>query len=229
MGVEREGEPYEQRVRQWLGSDESAFDVLLIAERTQGPTQFAYRATRHVKGNWDLMDEWSAHLEKLNVKNFVCGLLLSQGKESKRNAFSVRRQKGERSGAAEIQWLREWESIQAGAPGSELLLASRPRRSHHLELQVVHSDRHGELVPRKHALRIAYPFEFEEECPEWVATLVARCDGKLTARELLAVGKREHWIHPDTPDEEYARVLGGVSFERDPSNRRFRPASRSRA
>ena len=118
MGVEREGEPYEQRVRQWLDPDESAFDVLFVAERTQGPTQFAYRATRHAKGSWDQMDEWCAHLEKLKVKNFVYGLLLIQEKDSTRSAFTVRRQKAEYTGAAQVQWLRDWESRWATAKRS---------------------------------------------------------------------------------------------------------------
>ncbi len=117
MGVEREGEPFEQRVRQWLGAEQSAFDILFIADSTQGPAQFAYRATRHKKGTWELMDQWRAHLEKLKIKSLVNGWLVIQRKEAARSAFTVRRQKAARTGAAEVEWLRSWETLWASPDG----------------------------------------------------------------------------------------------------------------
>jgi SAM-dependent methyltransferase len=129
MGVEREGEPYEQRVRQWLGADQSAFDVLFIAEEIQGPAEFAYNVTRNKKGSWLEMDQWRAHLASLKIKNLAYGWLVIQGKESERSAFTVRRQRGERSGAAELEWLRSWEAVWAGPSTVERVMQSRPLAS----------------------------------------------------------------------------------------------------
>jgi methylase of polypeptide subunit release factors len=210
MGVERDGEPFEQRVRQWLGAEESAFDVLFIVERTQGPTQFAYRATRNRKGNWEQMDRWRAHLDRLKIKNLAYGKLIIQAKERAGNAFTVRRQKGEHSGAAEGEWLRGWETMLASPSGVGLLLQSRPLVSPDLELHVVHSMRKGQLAPSKFRLRTAYPFEVDNECPPWVATLVARCDGKTTAREHFEAGQRDNWIRSDMTIEEFAQTLAGL-------------------
>ena len=210
MGVEREGEPYEQRVRQWLGAEQSAFDVLFIAEGTQGPAQFAYRATRNKKGDWEQMERSRAHLDRLKIKNLVAGLLVIQGKESQRTSFTVRRQKGESSGAAEAEWLRSWESTWAASASCEVVLASCPLVSAGLELHVVHAKRNGELAPRKFTLKTAYPFNVEFECQPWVATLVARCDGKTTARAHFETGKRENWICSDLSAVEFATTLGGL-------------------
>jgi hypothetical protein len=210
MGLEREGEPYEQRVRQWLGAEQSAFDVLFIAEWTQGPAQFSYRATRNKKGDWVLMDRWRAHLDRLKIKNLVHGLLVIQGRESESRAFTVRSQKGERFGAAEVEWLRNWETMWAGPSSVELLLRSRPVASPDVELHVVHTQRNGELAPSKYTLRTAYPFTVEDECPAWVATLVARCDGKTTALEHLEAGKRDKWIPVNMPNDQFAGTVGSL-------------------
>jgi hypothetical protein len=210
MGVEREGEPYEQRIRLWLGAEQSAFDVLFIAESTQGPAQFAYRAARNKKATWEQMDQWRAHLEKLKVKNLVKGLLVIQRKEAMRSAFTVRRQKGERSGAAEAEWLRSWEMMWASPSGVERVLQSRPLASPNLELHVVHTKRNGELAPARFTLRTCYPFSLECECPAWVATLAARCDGKTTALEHFEAGKRDSWIPVDMPNDQFAGTVGGL-------------------
>jgi SAM-dependent methyltransferase len=210
MGVEREGEPYEQRVRQWLGAEQSAFDVLFIAEWTHGPAQFAYRATRNKKGDWEMMDKWRAHLDRLKIKNLVHGLLIIQGKESERRAFTVRHQKGERYGATEVEWLRNWETIRAKPSSVELLLGSRPVASPDLELRVVHTQHNGKLAPSTFTLKTAYPFTVEYECPAWVATLVGRCNGKTTALEHLEVGKRDKWIPLDMPNDQFAGVVGSL-------------------
>jgi len=209
-GVEHEGEPFEQRVRKWLGVEQSAFDVLFIMEGTQGPGQFAYRATRNKKGNWGDMDKWRARLDRLKIKNFVHGLLIIQGKESDRTTFTVRRQKGDRSGAAETEWLRSWETTWARPSGVELLLQSRPLASPDLEMQVVHTNSHGVLAPSKFTLRTAYPFTVEYECPPWVATLVARCNGKTTVRGHFEAGKRDKWIPVDMTSNQFSGTVAGL-------------------
>jgi SAM-dependent methyltransferase len=208
MGVEREGEPDEQRVREWLGADQSAFDILFIAEKTQGPAQFAYRAARNKKGDFKRMDQWIAHMEKLKVKNLVKGLLVIQGKESGRCAFTVRRQKGARSRAAEVEWLRNWESMRAHPSSAQLLLRSRALACSLVELHVVHTKSNGNLAPSKYTFRSTYPFAAEYDCPGWVATLVARCDGKATALEQSEAGKRGQWIPVDLSDAQLAVTVG---------------------
>jgi len=208
MGIEREGEPYEQRVRQWLGEEHGAFDVVFIADRTQGPAQFAYRATRNAKGSWELMDQWRAHLERLKVKNLVHGLLLIHAKESKRPAFTVQRRKGGHTGSAEIEWFRGWESTWAGRSNHDLVLQSRPLAAAGFEMHVVLSRQNGQLAPSKYTLRVTHPFVVEYECPSWVATLVACCDGKVNALQLFETGMRNRWIPSDLPVEEFASTLG---------------------
>ncbi len=210
MGVDREGQPFEQRVRQWLGTEQSAFDVLFIAASLQGPTQFAYRMTRNKKGSWEMMDQWRTHLEKLRVKSLVYGLMVIQRKDITRSVFTVRRQKGERAGAAEAEWLLRWETHWSSEATVERALQSRPRACPNLEVHGVHTKRNGEFTPSKFMLRTCYPFQVEYECPAWVATLVMRCDGKSTASEHFEAGKRDQWIPPDLSDGQFVDTAGNL-------------------
>ena len=208
MGVDREGEPYEQRVRQWLGTEQSAFDVLFIAASSQGPNQFAYRMTRSKKGSWEMMDQWRAHLEKLRVKSLVYGLLVIQRKEIIRSVFTVRRQKGERAGAAEAEWLLSWETRWSSEGAVERVLQSRPLACQNLEVHGVHTKRNGEFAASKFMLRTCYPFQVEYDCPAWLATLVKRCDGKSTTREHFEAGKRDQWIPPEISEGQFVDTVG---------------------
>lgn len=213
MGVEREGEPFEQRVRQWLGEEQSAFDLLFIVNKTIGRAQFAFRKAEKTPDGWAEMDKWKAHLERLKIRNLVYGILVLQRKEGERRTFTVRREKGSRSGGAEVEWLRRWETASANPASLHLLLQSRPLASPDFELHVTHAIRDGKLTPSKFTLRTDYPFGMESECEPWAATLVARCDGKTTAVEHFEAGKRENWIRPGMPIEEFASILSVLVSE----------------
>ncbi len=206
--VEREGEPYEQRVRQFLGARQSDFNIVYIEAKTQGPLQFAYRNTRHSKGTWDDMDKWVEHFEKLKIKNLVYGLLIVQSRNSKGASFTVRRKKAENGAIAEAEWLRTWESAWADPTRREQILALRPLASQGAELHVVHARQNSGLSPSKFTLTSNHPFTVKYECSAWVAALFERCDGKFTALEYFETGKREGWIPGDLSAPEFSTSLG---------------------
>jgi SAM-dependent methyltransferase len=207
-GVEREGEPYEQRVRKWLGTRKSEFDIVYIEERTQGPLQFAYRTTQQAKGSWDDMDKWVEHFRKLRVKNLCFGLMMIQSRTTERWSFTVRRKRAENGGMAEAEWLRNWETAWAEPTRREHLMASRVTATKGTEIHVVHSRENSRMAPSRFTLTCKHPFAVEYECPAWVAKLVERCDGMSTPLEQFETGKREDWIPADTSATGFAGTLG---------------------
>jgi hypothetical protein len=54
----------------------------------------------------------------------------------------------------------------------------------------------------------------EYECPSWVATLVARCDGKATALEHFEAGKRDNWIPADVTNDQTTGTVGELVSRR---------------
>ena len=64
-------------------------------------------------------------------------------------------------------------------------LDSRPRTISQAELRVRSLPRAGEWAAIDAQVSTRWPFALEAPCPPLVATLLARCDGRLTAREHL--------------------------------------------
>jgi SAM-dependent methyltransferase len=209
-GVEREGEPFEQRVRKWLGPRNSDFDIVYIEGEIKGPRQFAYLNTRATKGTWEEMDAWVAHLERLKVINLVHGLLIIQSRTGERTCFTVRRKKADEGGIAEAEWLRAWESAWAHSPQHEQVMGTRPLASPGVELHIVRRRENGSLAPYKFTLKSEYPFAVEYECPAWVAGIFERCDGTASALDLFEAGKRDNWIPAGLSALEFAETFAGL-------------------
>ncbi len=205
--VEREGEPYEQRARQWLGARKSDFDIVYVHAQTKGPLQFAYHTTRAAKGTWQDMEKWVEHFRKLRIKNLVYGLLIVQSRDSHGSGFTVRRQKAENGAIAEAEWLRAWESAWADPARREQMMASRLKASNGTKLRVLHSRKNGRLSPSTFILTSDHPFAVEYECPAWVVRLVECCDGTSTALKHFEAGKREGWIPAEITAEGFAGVF----------------------
>jgi hypothetical protein len=144
--------------------------------------------------------------QKHHVENLVYSSVLVQRKSRAGKTVTVRRRKGPRLGAAEIEWLRRWETMAADGDILRKILESNPA-ARDLELLVIHRLRDGELVPQEFTLETKYPFTVECAIRPWTAYLIPRCDGKTTARELLAFLKQNQLLAADEPEEVFADFL----------------------
>src|SRR5581483_152912 len=207
MGMDKKDEPLESRVRQWLGADNSAYDVMFIVSKVRGPLQYSFDATRNANGSWEDMEAWRTYLEKLKVQRLAFGLLMIQHNEGRRHQFTVRRSKGEHCSNAEVEWLRQWKSVSAGGTVAEVLLSAHPRLAANVTLHVDHIRKDNQLVPSTFTFRTSQPFSVEYDCPSWAATLVNHCDGNNTARDLFEIGKRDGWLPLETDIEAFVDTL----------------------
>jgi hypothetical protein len=120
---------------------------------------------------------------------------------------TVRRRKGPRLGTAEIEWLRTWETAAADDAMLIRILDAKPLAANGLELRVIHRLRNGELAPEEFTLETVYPFTVECAIRPWAAYLIARCDGKTTARQLLGYLKENGVVATDETEREFADFL----------------------
>jgi hypothetical protein len=120
---------------------------------------------------------------------------------------TVRRRRGKRLSSAEIEWLRVWETAAADPDFVQTILESKPVATRELELHVVHRLQAEELVAQEFALEARYPFTVECAISPWTAFLIPRCDGKTTARNLLAFLKENNLLAADEPEEKFAEFL----------------------
>jgi SAM-dependent methyltransferase len=211
---DREGAAAEARIRNWLGDAGREFDVAVIADTAREPSDFVGRAMQKGTHYPEELQYWSAAFRSLRVKYLVYGCIVVQRHAATREAFTLRLQKGPRSGAAETEWAMRWHS-EACSTGPEAVLQSRLRLSPELNLAVLNKVHEGALVPEEFLLRVKYPFDTEAKCPRWCAALVIACDGKKTGVELLNSLKAEGAIDPETDVTQFAeviRVLLGSGF-----------------
>lgn len=204
---DREGQPAEQRVRDWLGAAGSEFDVALLAETAREPSDFIGRAMQKGTHRLDELQYWNSVFRALKVTFLVYGCILVQRHATKRESFTVRLQKGSHSGAAETDWALRWHTDSASPGWPDRILQSPVGLSPELNLAVLHKFDEGSLIPVEYLLRVRHPFEAECKCPAWVAGLLAECDGRRTAADVLEILKAKRVVDTDTEQTEFADVL----------------------
>jgi SAM-dependent methyltransferase len=211
LGVDREGQPLENRVRGWLGEHEPEFDVLVAVVETHTPEQIASQPLLRGEIAHQEFAARRAAFEQAGIEDFVYGLILVQRHPGAgRRPFTVRRQIGARTGSAEIEWAIRWESTAASAGAAALLLEARPARSKNLEVQVVHRVKDGMLEPQDFTLQTEYPFRMESRVHPWTAALIEACDGARTGRELHGWFVEQGLIPRDVRAGDFARFLGSL-------------------
>jgi SAM-dependent methyltransferase len=206
-GPDRKDEGFERRIRNWLGEAGPEFHVFLFERRVIDRDFIAYQQAARSLGGIEQVDEWKALFEKHQVEGLCYGTVVIERRSGPGKPLTVRRRKGRRLGTAEIEWLRGWETAAAGDAIFGRILDSRPLAVPSLALRVTHRLSGGELAPQEFLLETDYPFTADCSIQPWVAYLLPRCDGKATARELLAWLKDNELVAANEPGEEFADYL----------------------
>jgi methylase of polypeptide subunit release factors len=207
LGTERPGETFEQRIRVWLGQRQAEFDVALFTVQTLEPRQFALQETLNRNGGRDEFFQWEKLFERNNVYELVIGVLVVQRHAEKRPAFTFRRAMRSGAPAAAVERILHWETEMRRASAAERLLEVRPSAIQGIQLTVQHRLAGGDIQPQKYTLTIELPFAMDCNVQPWMALLVSKCDGTKTIFELLELAKQNQWIVPETPPEEFLRLV----------------------
>ena len=205
LGSDRE-QPFEQRVRQWLGDARDEFDVALVTRRHRTPEDYTTEVVLRKGGSIDDLRTWRQQLRQRGVRRFAYGFLTVQRRDHSRPVFTVRRHAGPQTGALEHASLLEWETSLA-TDGAEHLLSRRVRTRANVKLRTEFHVAPQGWEPDSYALQTDYPFDTEMQAQAWTAHLLASADGSATAAELLEKLKAVGSLSAATPPPEYARFL----------------------
>jgi hypothetical protein len=109
----------------------------------------------------------------------------------------------------DLQWVARWMvATSTWTPEDELrLLSSRPRTLPRTELRSRSRLAEGQWSTDECSLVTLSPFAVEASCPQWYATLLQWCDGRMTAREHLQYLRDTHAVPDDAPEEAFARMI----------------------
>jgi methylase of polypeptide subunit release factors len=207
LGIEQPGQSFESRIREWLGDKHVEFDVALFVFQNLEPRQFAVEETVIKNGGREQFAQWEKLFSRNNVQELVIGMVVIQRRAEQRPAFTIRRTMGKNAPAAAIEWAMRWEAEMQRENAARELLHARLLTAPGVEIIVRHVLRDGEIAPESFTLSIDMPFSTDCKAQPWMALLLARCDGKTTVAELFAIAKQKGWIVPETPAEEFSRLL----------------------
>lgn len=207
MGTERPGRSFESRVREWLGANHAEFDVALFTLQSFEPRQFALEETLAKNGGRDQYAQWEKLFTKNDVRGLLLGVVIIQRIIGQRPAFTIRRTIRSNTPASALEWAMVWEAQMLSEGATQTLLSAKPLAAPGIEIVVRHTLRDGEICQDSFTLSIEQPFATDCKVQPWMAALLPRCDGKTTVADLFEIAKQNGWIVPETPAEEFCRLL----------------------
>jgi SAM-dependent methyltransferase len=179
-GGDRKGKPLEHRIREWLGEAHKEFDIVVVVRDIVQPEEFAFSSVMSITRDMADYEAYMARFKEIELERFVYSAIFVERKTDASPPLTLRKEMGKQVTSAELEWLL---SCQRGL-SALTILDGTPSVADGVELQVRHAFQGGELTPIDYVVEVTAPFRETVSCPEWVARLLAGCDGKHTGREI---------------------------------------------
>lgn len=209
MGTDRKGEPFEARLRKWLGASEAEFDIVLHTTRRIETTQlFRERPASGADGRRTREEivQWLNMVDGLKIEQFVLCNFIVQRHGARRAAFTVRREAGSQTRPHHLAWLMQWHSLCASGEAVDVVLGSA-LRANACALTTRHEMSDGDWVGKGHRLRVEAPYPVTNEVDDLAAYLLPRLDGR-SGMEMA----RELEMEDPRPFGKYVAELVGLGF-----------------
>jgi len=207
MASDRTGEPYEERIRKWLGSRQAEFDIVVVSLKLHHPKDFLSSHVNRLKRPLSEVDFWMEMWNANKTEFLVYCWILVRRHDGSRPPVTARAQAGKNYQPRHIGWLLDWETAAASANGTQMVMKSKPKLSPNCELVVLNRVRDGQFSAEQFQIRSHEPFDNTSQVDGWVAELLAECDGIRTGQEHFQ-RRVEAGVLPPNPDPaEFANVL----------------------
>lgn len=209
MLTERDDVALEDRVRGMLREASDEFDVVIAQGRTVNPLYFLADQARAGYTTFERLSRWNEVLERLHIESLVFVSLLLQRRANARAVITTRRALSPLTTAADMQWVMRWMVGTASWDASDArrLLSSRPRTLPRTELRSRSTLTEGQWAVEECLLVTLAPFAVEAACPNWYATLLQFCDGRMTVREHLQYLRDTRAVPDTAPEDLFASMI----------------------
>ncbi len=184
FATDRKSGALEDRVRAWLGPEESDFDVIIVASEMRS-RPLGSEIERQTAPLTAKADETVRTFERLGVTALFQGSVMVQRKASGRVAFSARTL---RSPNTPFSAAEKYRQVTTALYSEELAAHAAtivPRMAPGLRVIVSHKSGPDGLVPTEYSLSMSYPWIANEQTESWVTTLLSYCDGNSTLSEIF--------------------------------------------
>ncbi len=206
MGSDRE-QPFENRLREWLGADAGEFDVAFIVRRTISPHDYSAEMVLLHNGAAEDITGWRELFKQWGVKALSYGIVVLQRRAANRPVFTVRREAGPRTGPAEVEWLLGWSTTSLD---TQALPALKPHTRQGVSLRISHRFAEKEWRLESYRVESEYPFKEGMRVEPWTAQLLTIADGSLTIEELLERLKSEEFLPSSIAPLDFVRAVAAM-------------------
>ena len=201
FGSDRRSGELEDRIRGWLGSAETEFDVVVVASELRNRPDSAIRTL--TKGEKLKLGESGETLERLGVTRLFYGSVMVQRKPLTRAAFTARTFRSPRTPLSAAEDYRRLAttlySPELSANGVETVPCLAPE----LRLTVTHKPGPEGLIPQEYSLRLDYPWISEARTESWIAALLSLCNGTSRVGEIYDRLRLEDIMGEETTPAEF--------------------------
>lgn len=210
MVSDREDQPFETRVRQWLGDEANDFDVAVFPLNSLDPEDYAVRVVLHSANAPDDLQEFKHLFRELRIRQMIYAVLLVQRRSEPRDVFTIRRQANSRTGIIPMLHALE-QQTQMQRPGAvDRLLHSRLLANKGTAMRVQHHLTGGAWEPDEVFLHTQEPFSMEARVDPWAVSLLAMSDGNRTLTEVLTELENAELLPAGTPPDVFARAVSAL-------------------
>jgi hypothetical protein len=193
MATDREGEPFEQRLRRWLGAHAADFDIAIHVDGYIDRSKFILSTVRSGRTKPEEIPVWDEIF-----------------RESERPVFTVRRDEGPYSAAGELAWLIALETARA-AQGPSLTLHSRLRANPVIALNIVQTCQTQAWAVRKITAEVLHPYPVKRDLDPVLARILPQLDGTQTGFELYRGLQSANALDPAIAPEAFAARLADLA------------------
>ena len=210
MMTDRVSGPVEQRLREMLGPVAAEFDVVVAQSRTYDPITFYAGQAREGKIEWASVARRQEAFEQMEITQLVLGSILLRrqaGRGTIETPLTERRRMSEATVAGDFPWVLDREARTRVAALAVAPDDLRPRAGDGVQVRMEHEHLPGGWMAQDCQVVAAAPFTAQMYCPSWMAPMLMRCDGKTSARALLAWLRAEEFVPPEAEEVRFAGML----------------------
>ncbi len=213
MGADREDDPFQARIRRYLGAGGEECDVALFIRKTMTPMEFAFDQVLLKNSDSAALYRWIGFFETFRVQQMVLGHLIVQRRREARPVFTVRRTLSANASVADMDRLADWETRCLSDNFVPPLLATKPRTTGHWEALSKHQLRGGQMTTLSYSILASHPFVETIECAPWVVSMASKANGELTASQLLGMVQQQTGQSGEALLRVFAQLVGAGILE----------------
>lgn len=200
--------PFEWRVRDWLGEQADAFEIVYGCEKILSVEEVV-ESMKH-RGQQISAAESTQLIERLKsrgTRQFVYGATFIQRHDRAVAARPTRVRMAFDATAADFQRVFNWQAITRRPDFETWLAASRPRLAPGIELTVRHVVSEGQLVPAEFMFSRESGFPVRLKPDGFVVPLAARLNGQATVAEVFATAREADELPPGFRLQDFAGLV----------------------